>query len=144
MPLWPDPYVKLRSATSRRMRLLCLPGLLHGGSAAHAQIHLFGLTESRADQLPHSQRDIGNVAISISSCLFKSHVAQVLVTGHSLGGALAMLAAHDIAKALEALDRNTSVACYTFGAPRVGNYAFASEYGAAVPDSWSIINDQVG
>ncbi len=35
------------------------------------------------------------------------------------------------------------VSCYTFGAPRTGNHAFAREYNAAVPDTWSIINDQV-
>ena len=35
------------------------------------------------------------------------------------------------------------VSCYTFGAPRTGNHAFAKEYNAAVPDTWSVINDQV-
>ncbi len=42
-------------------------------------------------------------------------------SGHSLGGALATLAACEIAKACPAVD----VACYTFGAPRTGNHAFA-------------------
>ena len=35
------------------------------------------------------------------------------------------------------------VSCYTFGAPRVGNHAFARQYNALVPDTWSIINNQV-
>jgi len=35
------------------------------------------------------------------------------------------------------------VVCYTFAAPRTGNHAFAREYNAMVPDTWSIINDQV-
>lgn len=65
------------------------------------------------------------------------------LTGHSLGGALATLAAYDVARALQELpERKAEVACYTFGAPRVGNYAFARAYAAAVPDTWSIINDQ--
>ena len=66
------------------------------------------------------------------------------VAGHSLGGALATLAAYDIRKQL--LDNNqpdTKVVCYTFAAPRTGNHAFAREYNAMVPDTWSVINDQV-
>ncbi len=42
-------------------------------------------------------------------------------TGHSLGGALATLAAYDITKGCSDVD----VACYTYGAPRTGNHAFA-------------------
>ena len=34
------------------------------------------------------------------------------------------------------------VLCYTFGAPRTGNHAFATDYNHVVPDTWSIINDQ--
>ena len=41
--------------------------------------------------------------------------------GHSLGGALATLAAYDIVKGCP----NVDVACYTYGAPRTGNRAFA-------------------
>jgi hypothetical protein len=61
-----------------------------------------------------------------------------------LGGALATLAAHDIRKQLlDNKQSNTKVVCYTFAAPRTGNHAFAREYNAMVPDTWSIINDQV-
>jgi hypothetical protein len=35
------------------------------------------------------------------------------------------------------------ISCYTFGAPRTGNHAFAREYNKAVPDTWGVINDQV-
>ena len=41
---------------------------------------------------------------------------RLLVTGHSLGGALAMLAVHE----LQAAFRFASAQCYTFGAPRPG------------------------
>ena len=54
---------------------------------------------------------------------------------------MATLAAFEIRGACPA-DR-ADVSCYTFGAPRTGNRAFAREYNAAVPDTWSIINDQV-
>ncbi|KAK9907744.1 hypothetical protein WJX75_009081 [Coccomyxa subellipsoidea] len=68
---------------------------------------------------------------------------KVYLTGHSLGGALANLAAYDIARALERLNgRVTRVICYTFGSPRTGNHAFAHDYQRVVPDTWSIINDQ--
>eukprot|EP00208_Stichococcus_sp_RCC1054_P005346 CAMPEP_0206142186 /NCGR_PEP_ID=MMETSP1473-20131121/15880_1 /ASSEMBLY_ACC=CAM_ASM_001109 /TAXON_ID=1461547 /ORGANISM="Stichococcus sp, Strain RCC1054" /LENGTH=1445 /DNA_ID=CAMNT_0053537075 /DNA_START=238 /DNA_END=4575 /DNA_ORIENTATION=- len=63
---------------------------------------------------------------------------RVTLTGHSLGGALATLAAYDIAKAFPSFE----VSCYTFGAPRTGNHAFAKDYNQVVPDTWSVINDQ--
>ncbi len=68
----------------------------------------------------------------------------MLGAGHSLGGALATLAAYDVAKALEAAGLRAHLACYTFGAPRTGNHAFALDYRETVPDTWGIINDQVG
>ena len=41
----------------------------------------------------------------------------LFITGHSLGGALALLATRLIAP-------DVTGACYTFGAPRIGNYEF--------------------
>lgn len=68
----------------------------------------------------------------------------MLAAGHSLGGALATLAAFDIRKQLlDNKQSNTKVVCYTFAAPRTGNHAFARDYNAMVPDTWSVINDQV-
>ena len=65
-------------------------------------------------------------------------------TGHSLGGAMATLAAYDICTGLQAIAAsNIGVVCYTFAAPRTGNHAFARDYNATVPDTWSVINDQV-
>ena len=68
----------------------------------------------------------------------------VHTAGHSLGGALATLAAYDIKKQLQNNKQSsTNVVCYTFAAPRTGNHAFAREYNTMVPDTWSVINDQV-
>ena len=64
-------------------------------------------------------------------------------TGHSLGGALATLAAYDFRKAARDNGVDLRVACYTFGAPRVGNHAFAKEFNAIVNDCWHVINDLV-
>jgi hypothetical protein len=67
---------------------------------------------------------------------------RIILTGHSLGGALAVLAAHELQRELGLPSEHLSV--YTFGAPRTGNHAYAAEYAAAVPDTWHTINNQVG
>ncbi|DBA92558.1 TPA: hypothetical protein ACH3X1_002782 [Trebouxia sp. C0004] len=68
---------------------------------------------------------------------------QILIAGHSLGGALATLAAYDIRKQLQANGKqDVEVMCYSFGAPRTGNHAFAADYNRVVPNTWSIINGQ--
>eukprot|EP01059_Diplonema_ambulator_P006955 TRINITY_DN16523_c0_g1_i1.p1 TRINITY_DN16523_c0_g1~~TRINITY_DN16523_c0_g1_i1.p1 ORF type:complete len:1313 (+),score=238.68 TRINITY_DN16523_c0_g1_i1:58-3996(+) len=60
---------------------------------------------------------------------------QVCCTGHSLGGALAMLMAYHVKK-----DLQRDVIVYTFGSPRVGNASFASIYNLAVPDTFRVVN----
>ena len=66
------------------------------------------------------------------------------LSGHSLGGALAQLAAHDIATAArEQMHLRIKVICYTYGSPRVGNHSFAREYDKLVPHTWHLVNDQV-
>lgn len=59
------------------------------------------------------------------------------VTGHSLGGALATLAAFDLTKQF-----NVDTTVYTFGQPRVGNKAFATDYDKTVPRHFSVANGQ--
>ena len=64
---------------------------------------------------------------------------RVLITGHSLGGAVAQLAAFDIK---EYCGLNSGqIAVYTFGCPRVGNYAFAEEYEHRIPNTWHVVNN---
>ncbi|ORC89948.1 lipase [Trypanosoma theileri] len=50
----------------------------------------------------------------------------VLITGHSLGGAMAVLAAADFAAQAYATGTVPQFELYTFGAPRVGNDAFTA------------------
>lgn len=72
-----------------------------------------------------------------------AHLRDCLMhAGHSMGGALATLAAPEITTALNQAGMPVHVSCYTFGAPRTGNHAFAREMERTVPDTWGLINDQ--
>ena len=68
-----------------------------------------------------------------------SRHARLLVTGHSLGGALAVLAAMDIKLAMT----NFCMEMYTYGTPYPGNRAFAREFEALLPNTWHVIHDGV-
>lgn len=61
----------------------------------------------------------------------------LFITGHSLGGALATLAALDIA----INTTFTSPVVYTFGAPRVGDPKFVQAYNYTVPTHWRFQNE---
>ncbi|MCH7606552.1 MAG: lipase family protein [Chloroflexi bacterium] len=60
----------------------------------------------------------------------------IYVTGHSLGGALAVLNAFDIAAHTQRL-----VTVFTFGQPRVGGAKFRKAYEALVPDTYRVVLD---
>ena len=68
-----------------------------------------------------------------------SRHARLLVTGHSLGGALAVLAAFDIKSTM----RDFALEMYTYGTPYPGNRAFAREFDALLPNTWHVIHDGV-
>ncbi len=69
---------------------------------------------------------------------------QVIVTGHSLGGALATIAALDLQYNL-GRKHDLRFEVYTFGAPRVGNRAMVESYNGRIPSSdrfvygWDIV-----
>ena len=62
---------------------------------------------------------------------------EVLTTGHSLGGALASLCAHDLSTRFP----TSRVSMYNYGAPRLGNTAFAEAYEVANGDSYRLVNE---
>ncbi|CAL5413196.1 unnamed protein product [Camellia sinensis] len=61
----------------------------------------------------------------------------IMVTGHSMGGAMAVFCGLDLKVNHEA--RNVQV--MTFGQPRIGNAAFASYYSQLVPNTIRVTND---
>ncbi len=71
------------------------------------------------------------VRAKVKSYVCGCGMQRVFVTGHSLGGALAILCALDLAHSGDAGE----VSCVVFGAPRVGNGAFARTYNSLVKDT---------
>eukprot|EP01064_Diplonema_japonicum_P035680 TRINITY_DN7811_c0_g1_i1.p1 TRINITY_DN7811_c0_g1~~TRINITY_DN7811_c0_g1_i1.p1 ORF type:complete len:1759 (+),score=268.64 TRINITY_DN7811_c0_g1_i1:189-5465(+) len=61
---------------------------------------------------------------------------QVFVTGHSLGGALAQMAAYHLTWKFYKMSKKVKV--YAFASPRVGNVAFATAYNTCVPDTFRV------
>ena len=56
--------------------------------------------------------------------LLKKRKRPVYITGHSLGGALALMATAELANHDEAAVRDSIAACYTFGCPKAGDRSF--------------------
>ena len=65
------------------------------------------------------------VESQIRSALREHPEHKLYITGHSLGGALAIVAAHEI-------NSDALAACYTFGSPRVGNLEFGEDIKAPI------------
>jgi hypothetical protein len=74
-------------------------------------------------------------------------LTHVIVTGHSLGGVLAMLCAYSMARGalhrdvFSLLARKLDIRCYTFGSPRLGNAYLSTVYNNAVPETYRVINE---
>lgn len=76
------------------------------------------------------------VNLAAKSLLANCQGCHIYVTGHSLGGAIATLAAAD----LFALTPDLTL--YTFGSPRVGDQAFATYFDKIVPDTYRIVHNK--
>lgn len=74
----------------------------------------------------------------VLSVISKIQPTNVYLTGHSLGGALATLAAFEIKYYQRQIPYNVVV--YTFGSPRVGDIGFASMYNKLVSKSYRVHN----
>ncbi|EFN52844.1 hypothetical protein CHLNCDRAFT_138296 [Chlorella variabilis] len=122
MKAWQTPVVPRRYHAGRLVK-------------AHAGFyHAYTANEDRHKLLSRIQEIVGGFGGGAGAAAG----LRLYLTGHSLGGALAILAAYDLQRLFPAA--YTTV--YTFGSPRVGNAAFAAEYRCLVPDSWAVVNDQ--
>jgi hypothetical protein len=72
---------------------------------------------------------------ALNTLIAHSNVTEVYFTGHSLGAALATLAAYDIAPTLR-----IPSGIYTFGSPRVGNKVFTDAFYKLFPNSFRVTN----
>jgi hypothetical protein len=75
------------------------------------------------------------VNLAAKSLLANCQNCHVYVTGHSLGGAIATLAAADL------YSLTPDLSLYTFGSPRVGDLAFATYFDKIVPDTWRVVHN---
>ncbi|NJL57574.1 lipase family protein [bacterium] len=80
------------------------------------------------------------VLLQIASCLRISNLQgtkKLWLTGHSLGGALAVLLA-----AMFAVEKIPICGVYTYGAPRLGNLSFAKSYDECLGDiTYRLVNE---
>ncbi|GAX81322.1 hypothetical protein CEUSTIGMA_g8753.t1 [Chlamydomonas eustigma] len=67
---------------------------------------------------------------------------RVMITGHSLGGALATICAYDLSVRLSPVKKLQRISMYSFGAPRAGNKKFSEQYNLVVRDSWRCTNSK--
>jgi pimeloyl-ACP methyl ester carboxylesterase len=67
---------------------------------------------------------IRDVMFEIVKRVIKAKPRPVYITGHSLGGALALMATAEFANDEDATVRDCVAACYTFGCPRAGDASF--------------------
>jgi triacylglycerol lipase len=97
-----------------------------------------GVSSSGAEMHQGFSNAYFSVRKDIHDYLKQHPVSQVTVTGHSLGGALAILCGVDIqynfASQLQKLE------VYTYGAPKVGNKGFRDSYNRRVPESFCFVH----
>ena len=74
------------------------------------------------------------VRANVKELISKHPLSKVVITGHSLGGALATLAAEDLKETLN-LDRSKTF-IITFGQPRTGDNGWADHLLEAFPDTY--------
>lgn len=72
-----------------------------------------------------------------SNTAAESPVEELCFTGHSLGGALATLAASEFRRDLP---DDVAITVHTFGAPKVGSLYFTFDYNGLLPNSYRVVN----
>jgi len=92
-----------------------------------------------------SQRISPDLMARLETALTRLPMATVVVTGHSLGAALAHLFAYHFRQSFAngvTHNRVPPTVVYTFGSPRVGNAAFVEAYNRLVPHSYRLVHNE--
>jgi triacylglycerol lipase len=63
-------------------------------------------------------------------------INNIIITGHSLGSAIATICAYEISKN----NNNNNIYTYIFASPRVGNVEFSIDYNTKVPNTYRVVN----
>jgi triacylglycerol lipase len=164
-PLSPIDWQRIRSSAELRARYGGLGDVYFGFALTSVKNNIIALRGTRTDfewtvdasmpQVPlpfgwyeHHKFELARVHLGFL-VLFALLADQVLaaankfnaslpcfVTGHSLGAALAVLAA----PAVDLMTSNKDVRMYNLAGPRVGNPAFADAYGEFVTQSYRVVN----
>lgn len=109
------------------------------------------LTLQTSYQHPQTEEGLGQVHLGFYSLYFKQLAEAVkaavqtldptkplVISGHSLGGALANLAAMDVALHYPEFQPNLHI--YTYGTPRVGDLAFVEAHSQLLPNHYRVVN----
>ena len=92
----------------------CVPTTVNGTKVHTGFLKAF--TENRGSDGKTVQKVVEEI-LARKEARENERLLPLYITGHSLGGALALLATKLVAP-------NVNGACYTFGAPRIGNYEY--------------------
>lgn len=85
--------------------------------------------------------ELANDVMAPAEALIKKyHHATLLITGHSLGAALAQLCALNASTYARSVGFTGSVVTYTYGSPRWGNLAMADYFATLVDVNWRMVN----
>ncbi|PIL29756.1 hypothetical protein GSI_08195 [Ganoderma sinense ZZ0214-1] len=124
-----DPQHVLSIANDVEFKQVAANKTLFPQAAKGVQLHSgFQATQGRTADL---------VLATVKSALKKSGYKKVLVTGHSLGAAIASL---DAAMLRMALSKDVAVKSVVFGLPRVGNSDWATLLNKLIPDFAHVTN----
>ena len=76
----------------------------------------------------------------VNAVTSNSNVDNIIITGHSMGAALAVYCAFDLKRDLNLKDNK--IILYTYGSPEVGNGSFVKKFKKAIKNSYRVVNDE--
>ncbi|XP_010499568.1 PREDICTED: phospholipase A1-Igamma1, chloroplastic-like [Camelina sativa] len=117
----------------------------HGKNVVKVQSGFFSIYNSKSELTRYNKESASEQTMEEVKRLVKffkdrGEEVSLTVTGHSLGGALALMNAYEAARDVPGLSGNVSV--FSFGAPRVGNLAFKERLNSLGVKVLRVVNKQ--